>query len=168
MMRRASIGIALLALSHLACANVTSAFAQAGSTGGTIGKQDKSISGGDQIEKPGNLQQRKHREESPSRQVATTLTGPWDWKASCYGVPYTGALRLVQSAGGQLSGKFLSDSGAFQGGTITGLASGTQINFTRTNSTGSIRYTAVLGSPQRMEGSATQGIGGCSFTATKR
>src|ERR1019366_6164027 len=46
MMRRASIGIALLALSHLAFANASSALAQAGSTGGTIGNHDKSISGG--------------------------------------------------------------------------------------------------------------------------
>jgi hypothetical protein len=164
---RASIRIALLAVSHLAFANVTSVLAQAGSTGGTIGKQDKSISAGDQIEKPSNLQRQKHREESPRRQVVTTLTGQWDWKAVCYGVPYTGVFRLVQSAGGRLSGTFLSDSGAFQGGTITGLASGTQINFTRTNGTGSIRYTAVLSSPQRMEGSLTQ-VGSCSFTATKR
>jgi hypothetical protein len=43
---RASIGFALLALSLFAFANVTPALAQAGSTGGTIGKQDKSISGG--------------------------------------------------------------------------------------------------------------------------
>jgi len=48
MRRRASIGIGLLALSHLAFANVSSALAQAGSTGGTIGKQDKSISGGEE------------------------------------------------------------------------------------------------------------------------
>ena len=45
MMRRASIGIALLALSHLAFANASLALAQAGSTGGTIGKQDKSLAG---------------------------------------------------------------------------------------------------------------------------
>jgi hypothetical protein len=47
MRRRTSIGIALLALS-LAFANVSSALAQAGSTGGTIGKLDKSISGGEE------------------------------------------------------------------------------------------------------------------------
>ena len=52
MMRRASIGIALLALSHLSFANASSAFAQAGSTGGTIGKQDKSISGGEDEDRP--------------------------------------------------------------------------------------------------------------------
>ena len=45
MRRRTFIGLALLALSHFAFADVSPAFAQAGSTGGTIGKQDKSISG---------------------------------------------------------------------------------------------------------------------------
>jgi hypothetical protein len=48
MRRGAFIGIALLSLSHFAFANVSSALAQAGSTGGTIGKQDKSISGDDE------------------------------------------------------------------------------------------------------------------------
>jgi hypothetical protein len=43
MRRGASIGITLLALSHLAFVNVSSALAQAG---GTVGKQDKSVSGG--------------------------------------------------------------------------------------------------------------------------
>jgi hypothetical protein len=46
--RCASIGIVLLVLSLLAFANVSSALAQAGSTGGSIGKRDKSISGGEQ------------------------------------------------------------------------------------------------------------------------
>jgi hypothetical protein len=49
MRQRASIGIALLTLSHLAFANASSALAQAGSTGGTIGKRDKSISGGEEV-----------------------------------------------------------------------------------------------------------------------
>jgi hypothetical protein len=51
-MLRASIGIALLGLSHLAFANASSALAQAGSTGGIIGKQDKSISGGEDADRP--------------------------------------------------------------------------------------------------------------------
>jgi hypothetical protein len=42
---RTSFGIALLALSHFVFANVSSALAQAGSTGGNIGNEDKSISG---------------------------------------------------------------------------------------------------------------------------
>jgi hypothetical protein len=46
MRQGAFIGFVLLALSHFAFGNVTAALAQAGSIGGTIGKQDKSISGG--------------------------------------------------------------------------------------------------------------------------
>jgi hypothetical protein len=46
MRRLASIAIAVLALSHLVFANAAPALAQAGSTGGTIGKTDKSVSGG--------------------------------------------------------------------------------------------------------------------------
>jgi hypothetical protein len=48
MRQRASIGIAFLALSHLAFANASSVLAQAGSTGGTIGKTDKSMSGSEE------------------------------------------------------------------------------------------------------------------------
>jgi hypothetical protein len=52
MRRLASIGIALLALSHLVFANASSALAQAGSTGGTIGKTDKSASGSREAASP--------------------------------------------------------------------------------------------------------------------
>jgi hypothetical protein len=52
MRRLASVGIALLALSLLAFAHASSALAQAGSTGGTIGKTEKSISGGADTEQP--------------------------------------------------------------------------------------------------------------------
>jgi hypothetical protein len=63
MRRRASIGIALLALSHLVCANASSALAQAGSIGGTIGKQDKSISGGTETNDPDSKPSRKMNRE---------------------------------------------------------------------------------------------------------
>jgi hypothetical protein len=61
MRRRAFIGFALLALSHFAFANVSSALAQAGSTGGTIGKQDKSISGDGPIPSRQKTKSSKHR-----------------------------------------------------------------------------------------------------------
>ena len=52
MRRCTSIGIALLSLLHLVSASAPSALAQAGSTGGTIGKQDKSISGSEETDRP--------------------------------------------------------------------------------------------------------------------
>jgi hypothetical protein len=52
----ASIGIALLAAGFLVCAYASSARAQAGSTGGMIGKTDKSVSGGGDEPAPPKLQ----------------------------------------------------------------------------------------------------------------
>lgn len=59
MRQRASIGMVLLTLSHLVSANASSALAQAGSIGGTIGKQDKSISGGAEANGPDTKPTRK-------------------------------------------------------------------------------------------------------------
>jgi len=66
MRRRASIGVPLLGLSLLAFANVSSALAQAGSTGGTIGKQDKSISGGSEEDRPREATHSKQPGPKPS------------------------------------------------------------------------------------------------------
>jgi|SRR5579871_4246472 len=84
MRRRTSIGIALLALSHLAFANVSSALAQAGSTGGTIGKQDKSISGNGETQSD-SPNARKKRPLRPNEgtgsacgRISTDIAGTWN------------------------------------------------------------------------------------------
>jgi hypothetical protein len=83
MRRRTSIGIALLALSHLAFANVSSALAQAGSTGGTVGKQDKSISGGEEAERPRAASHPKRSaakaQETSSGHSCGRIVGRWTW-----------------------------------------------------------------------------------------
>jgi hypothetical protein len=83
MRRRASIGIALLALSHLAFANVSSALAQAGSIGGTIGKQDKSISGGEEADRPRAAPHPKRpaakAQETSSGHSCSRIVGTWTW-----------------------------------------------------------------------------------------
>jgi hypothetical protein len=77
-MRRASIGIVLLTLSHLAFADSSSALAQAGSTGGTIGKQEKTISGGEDLDRPRSATpKRKQAKARRERSVATrSATAP--------------------------------------------------------------------------------------------
>jgi hypothetical protein len=72
---RASIRIALLALSHLVSANASSALAQAGSTGGTIGKQDKSISGGTRTDEAGSSKGNPKPHRSATRPDDETATG---------------------------------------------------------------------------------------------
>jgi hypothetical protein len=72
-------------------------FAQAGSTGGSIGKQDKSISGG---EEPAHLDRRTNatpphlRSSAPKRLTAASIEGSWDWEASCKGEQWQGGMTL--------------------------------------------------------------------------
>jgi hypothetical protein len=79
-----SIGIAALAVLAIT-ATSNAAFAQAGSTGGTIGKTDKSVSGGEDT----GLQRQPQR-EAPPRHPATSdrsagnscqkIVGTWAWQ----------------------------------------------------------------------------------------
>jgi hypothetical protein len=96
MIRRASFGIALLALSHLAFANVSSALAQAGSIGGTIGKQDKSISGGVDAETrraaPPPKRSATKAQDTSSDHSCTRIVGNWTW--------YLGLTETVFNQGG--------------------------------------------------------------------
>jgi hypothetical protein len=83
MRRDAFIGIALLALPYFAFANVTAALAQAGSTGGTIGKQDKSISGGEEADRPRAVPHPKRAattsRETESDAACRRIVGTWSW-----------------------------------------------------------------------------------------
>lgn len=83
--QRASTGIALGVLSLWAFLNVSPALAQAGSTGGAIGKQDKSISG-DQAVTPSPAGERRkpaqnvRPNESPDRacaRLSADIGGTW-------------------------------------------------------------------------------------------
>jgi hypothetical protein len=83
MKRCASIGIVALAMSHLAFVSACSALAQAGSVGGTIGKQDKSISGGEEAERPRAAPLPKRSavstRETPSARSCNRIVGTWSW-----------------------------------------------------------------------------------------
>ena len=81
---RASIGISLLAL-LLVSANASSALAQAGSTGGRIGKTDKSVSG-DTLSKSRSKGKRPvdtgtSDQSSTTRSQCTNIEGVWNSSA---------------------------------------------------------------------------------------
>ena len=82
MRRRAFIGIVTLATSLLVCAEASSALAQAGSVGGTIGKRDKSISGGEE-DRPRAAQLPKRpaakMQEAQSGRSCDRIVGTWSW-----------------------------------------------------------------------------------------
>jgi hypothetical protein len=83
---RAFIGIVSLAISHLAFANASSGLAQAGSVGGTIGKQDKSISGGEEADRrraaPVPKRSAAKTRETPSGRACNRIVGTWSWYPS--------------------------------------------------------------------------------------
>jgi hypothetical protein len=80
MSRRARSGIVILALTHLAFANASSALAQAGSAGGTIGKQDKSVSGGEDHSARRNSQPRRRSTSASAESTACgSIRGLWSW-----------------------------------------------------------------------------------------
>jgi hypothetical protein len=83
---RAFMGIVTLAISLLAFADVSPALAQAGSVGGTIGKQDKSISGGEEADRPRAAPLPKRSATSPretsSGRYCNRIVGTWSWYPS--------------------------------------------------------------------------------------
>jgi hypothetical protein len=112
-------------------------FAQAGSTGGTLGNTDKSISGdregprrsGDREEPRKKAPKEAHTASAPS---IVSVAGRWNWTADCQSGHYNGAFTLSEASGGQFTGAFdgtaMHDIGTISGGEV----SGGQISFTRT------------------------------------
>jgi hypothetical protein len=105
-MNRRLIAVLLLSAAVPLMALNSSAHAQAGSTGGTIGKQDKSISGGGETTeerprhpsaKPAVSRNREPRERAAPR-TRFSMTGHWHWDAKCEKGNFTGLFEIVQTA----------------------------------------------------------------------
>ena len=163
-------GAPVLAMLILAeCAIGSSLLAQPGSTGGTIGNADKSVSGGSRSKA------RRAEAVSPSPRApvgheasitAEGLAGKWRWTAHC-NVVWTGDLEIGASSASQFSGTFLNTGG----GTIyDGHLRGREISFFRRYVLGVQHWGGtLLTSGREMQGSLTEGNGGefCAFEATK-
>lgn len=82
MRRRAFIGIITLVMLLSAFAEASSALAQAGSVGGTIGKQDKSISGVEEDRpraSPPAKRSTASTREAVSGRSCNRIVGTWSW-----------------------------------------------------------------------------------------
>lgn len=141
------------------------AFAQAGSTGGVIGKQDKSISGGEGAAEPRAL-------TKPSRPIErgasdrSSVAGRWRWTQDCSGGGlWKGEFDLAESAGGQISGSFAGTSW-HDIGTITGQINGNNLSFTRKNAVTTQYWKGRVGAG-RISGTST-GSADCSWQAMRK
>jgi hypothetical protein len=171
------LSISLVLVSAIAVAQV-----QPGSTGGTIGKQNKSISGEDSAP-PAQRSKRSARTRDEDKklstnndgtggQTATSLRGYWRIQVNC------GSSQNALERGGKWSFDIKAISGnTFTGGfdqggkIVAGKIAGNAISLT-TQDIFSRQWTGtVSGSPKaamRMRGSVTGPPGGCTFTASKR
>ncbi|MBI4275517.1 MAG: hypothetical protein HY659_12550 [Rhizobiales bacterium] len=91
----AATGITVL-VTGLAFANPTNSFvlAQAGSIGGTIGKQGKSVSGGDESSPPTQAAptpappasgSQRSASREPARSGCRSIAGTWNWSGGLFG-----------------------------------------------------------------------------------
>ena len=148
---------------------------QPGTTGGTIGKQDKSVSSGE--DQPAPSKQRSRRsartrdDDGTGGQTAASLRGYWRIQVNC------GSHQNVLERGGKWSFDIKAISGnTFAGGfdqggkIVEGKIEGKAVSLT-TQDIFSRQWTGtVLGSPEsgmRMQGSVTGPPDGCTFTASK-
>jgi hypothetical protein len=103
------------------------AFAQGGSTGGTLGKADKSVSGS--REEPRQASTHPMREK-PKRATGVSISGKWVWTQKCDdGSEFSGSFNLIQNYDGTVSGSVTGKDGS---GSISGRLGGNKIIGSRT------------------------------------
>ena len=107
----------------LAAVAASPAFAQAGSAGGTIGKQNKSISGGEEQPARPKSVSRPRRAPAASAKASSGggVSGRWHWQAQCQQTFYQGEFEIGAVTDGHFTGQFFSDvAGPISAGEIEG------------------------------------------------
>lgn len=147
------------------CGNAVCASAQSGSTGGSLGKSGKSVSGT-------VLPKRLPGSASGSDAIPATrdITGTWHWEARCAtsGV-WTGTVTLAGRPE-NLTGSFAQDQPGGDGAFLGGSASGTRITFRRRTGLLVQIWDGEIsdgGSGSIIVGRASHALETCSFTARK-
>ena len=160
------IGMAILSGLFVA-AQQQVAIAQAGSTGGVIGKQDKSVSGGEDAAEPRSQTKSRSKGKRPvdtgtSDQSSVSVAGAWRWSADCNsGGRWQGQFDLTETSRGRFNGSF-EPVGTISDGHING----TSVTFTRTWVTFTQYWTGRLVGG-RLKGTLS-GNGTCSWEASRK
>lgn len=149
--------------------SVSIAIAQAGSVGGTIGKQNKSVSGGEEAPAPRPLPPApKNSNEgtgSSNEHTKTSLVGSWQWRAQCNDGTNWDAVFVASATGDRTVALNFVGAG---GGTGTGIVSGSRVTLLRSFAIFQQTWSATLSSSNRMAGTVTQAGGGrCTFQASR-
>jgi len=144
------------------------AFAQAGSTGGTIGKTDKSVSGGD--EPPQQRPKAKLRTSTVGNAPAHSISGKWAWTAKCTdgSENWAGAFELTQNTDGAVSGSFTGNGepGSFSGTVFGNRLIGSNC-YTITRHCTQISFTIVGGGSSLTGSESSASHGTCKYQASR-
>ena len=141
------------------------AFAQAGSTGGTLGNTDKSAAGSRGEEEPAKPQRSaRPPKKGESAAAAVSVAGSWKWTADCdNGGHYTAGFQITQGMAGEFSGVFVGDLGTISGGHL----SNGVMSFTRTSAFYTQHWTGRLaGGGTHINGSLTGNVN-CTWEGVK-
>jgi hypothetical protein len=129
-------GLLAIAFS-LMVATAGPALAQSGSTGGSVGKQGKSVSGGDGHRPAAPPRSRepaqrsaKPQQAAPARS-AVAVGGRWRWTADCPSGHWNGGWDLTETGSGQFSGNFAGMTIGDAGSITNGRVGGGSLSFTR-------------------------------------
>jgi hypothetical protein len=146
--------------------------AQAGSTGGTIGKTDKSAAGSRDTQeppKPSNTARPKNEPEG-RKSAAVSVAGQWRWSADCQSGHWSGGFQLRQGTSGQFDGAFLHTNASDIGTILNGQIGGNGLSFTRTWTvliTASQQWTGQLGEGGRHISGSITGNENCTWEGRK-
>jgi hypothetical protein len=120
MLKPVTLGIVGLSCLVALLATDRIALGQAGSIGGTIGKTDKSVSGGEEETPGGRKSGHRNAAAAPA-----SISGKWSWRAKCEnGDNYTGEFDFDQNADGTLSGNCSVITGPNSCGALSGHVAG--------------------------------------------
>ncbi|MBI4275519.1 MAG: hypothetical protein HY659_12560 [Rhizobiales bacterium] len=145
--------------------------AQAGSTGGSIGKQNKSVSGDE--DRPATQPQRKEpsptqSRETAKRSTAAALSGTWRVSQICNHGKFEIELDIKQTSATEFSGSSRGLTTGANSQIVGGKIDGNRVSFQRRAAGLSDRWSAQIERPGHMVGTSAGPVWRCSYTATRQ
>ena len=142
--------------------SVSIASAQAGSIGGTIGKQGKSASGSEEVQKP------PKGVRSRAQSAAPLMGGSWLVKQDCNHGKYQVELNLTHTSPSEFTGTSLGITTGLQSQVVDGRINGNSVTFTRQAGGLKDLWTAQLKGPGRFAGTSKSSAWRCTYTAVRK
>jgi hypothetical protein len=140
-------------------------FGQAGSTGGTVGKQDKSVSG--EEEPPHQRAKAKPRGSAIGEMPTRSMSGKWTWTAKCDDASdWAGTFDLMQGADGTITGSAAGNDGS---GSMSGQLVANKLIVTRSYAMHSnqIVFTLAAGGRSMQGSESSRSHGMCRYQAER-